>query len=381
MVSATLREVSASFCWDNLIAEAEAHGLEPLVFQHLLDADVAIPPAWRRYLQACVVSHGHAYAIRTRVVHEVLRAFDAERIGVLVLKGAALAQLIYPTPLLRPMLDVDLLVRRSDAGRAWQTLIDMGFGTRGAAVAAGYHHLTPLARTVDGATVTIELHHELLRATPFLRPVRFDDVSDRAQSFEWGGVRAHTLGPEDMLWHVYAHAFAINVLRPAIRLISVADLVSLVDTWVHRLDWKRIAREQGRVLRALRLLDHLTPWSASVRDILGPSNAPRGAVRPMARSTEWRSALGRDVLWPPEFWFRVRYGIDGPNRWAWYRFAGHPARLALAAVQTAAIRLGKRTGPGWLPFSSGPGPAPLRSSNPPGRSCARQKPAGTHSGP
>ena len=38
-----------------------------------------------------------------------------------------------------------------------------------------------------------------------------------------------TLGREDMLWHVYAHAFVISTLRPgAIRLLSITDLAHAV---------------------------------------------------------------------------------------------------------------------------------------------------------
>jgi hypothetical protein len=344
VVSTRLREAGASIAWDDLVAAAEHHRLEPLVLEHVLDARLSIPSGAHARLQARAVQHGHAYAVRTRVLHEVLRAFDAERVDALILKGAALAQLVYPTPRLRPMLDVDLLVRGADARRAHRALIGLGFGTRGAAVMPDYHHLTPLAKTVQGATITIEVHHELLRATPFLRPVRFDDVIGRAQPFEWAGLRLHTLGPEDMLWHVYAHAFAIDVLRPASRLLSVADLVSLVEAWADRLDWDRIARDYGRSLRALPLVDNLTPWSDRVRRAVGPVRARPRVIQPIALSTTWRSALRRDVLWPQEFWFRMRYGIDGPQRWIWYRFAGHPARVALASWRTAATRLAKRRG-------------------------------------
>ena len=37
-----------------------------------------------------------------------------------------------------------------------------------------------------------------------------------------------------------------------------------------------------------------------------------------------------DVLWPPEWWFRMRYGITTWPRWVWFRVVGHPARLALS---------------------------------------------------
>ena len=153
----------------------------------------------------------------------------------LVLKGAALAHLVYGDPRLRPMRDVDLLIRKADAGRALDVLMRCGFRPGGTAVPARHHHLQGMAKTLEGATVTIELHHELMVRTPFVEPRDYDDLIRRSQPFEWGGMTYQTLGCEDMLWHVYAHAFVINTLRPgAIRLLSVADLVHATEAWIDR---------------------------------------------------------------------------------------------------------------------------------------------------
>ena len=162
----------------------------------------------------------------------------------LVLKGAALAHLVYGDPRLRPMRDVDLLIRKADAGRALDVLMRCGFRPGGTAVPSRHHHLQAMAKTLEGATVTIELHHELMVRTPFVEPRDYDDLIRRSQPFEWGGMSYQTLGCEDMLWHVYAHAFVINTLRPgAIRLLSVADLVHATEAWIDRIDWARLRRK------------------------------------------------------------------------------------------------------------------------------------------
>ena len=351
------REAAGLSSWEGLAQGAENHGLEPLVLTHFRDASLAMPAHIGDRLRARWMQHAHAYAVRTRVVSEVAHAFEGASIPFLLLKGAALAHLVYETPLLRPMRDVDVLVRKRDARRACVVLQGCGFSPKGPAVAPGYHHLQGMSTTVDGATVTIELHHELLRATPFLKPVCYEDVRNNAQPFEWAGMRVHTVGAEDMLWHLYAHAFAVNVLRPEIRLISVADLVNATETWADGLDWGRLQRQYGRLFRALALLHHLTPWSPTVLERLGRTasgtrvhahraiSKPPAGIRPIASSVAWTGALKRDVLWPPEWWFRVRYGIDAPGCWLWYRFAGHPARLLLAAADTAKTRFAKRLRP------------------------------------
>ena len=142
-------------------------------------------------------------------------------VSFLVLKGAALAYLVYGD---RTPADarLDLLIRKVDAGRAHDVLMRCGLRAGGAAVPSRHHHLQGMAKTLEGATVTIELHHELLARTPFVKPRDYDDLIRQAQSFEWGGMTCQTLGREDMLWHAYAHAFVIDTLHPgAIRLLSV----------------------------------------------------------------------------------------------------------------------------------------------------------------
>ena len=261
----------------------------------------------------------------------------------LVLKGAALAHLVYGDPRLRPMRDVDLLIRKADAGRALDVLRRCGFRPGGTAVPARHHHLQGMARTTDGATVTIELHHELMVRTPFVEPRDYDDLIRRSQPFEWGGMTCRTLGREDMLWHVYAHAFVINPLRPgAIRLLSVADLVHATEAWIDQIDWARLRRQYARLLRALHVLHDLVPWSPHVAEVLrAHAERPATAVRAYAIDSDpdWSVGLMPDVLWPPEWWFRMRYGITAWPRWVWFRVVGHPAHLAVAGGRAVTTRL------------------------------------------
>ena len=78
-----------------------------------------------------------------------------------------------------------------------------------------------------------------------------------------------TLGCEDMLWHVYAHAFVINTLHPGtIRLLSVADLVHATEAWIDRIDWAQLRRQYARLPRALHVLHDLVPWSPHVAEVL-----------------------------------------------------------------------------------------------------------------
>jgi hypothetical protein len=231
--------------WEGLAERAEAHGLGPLLSTHLQAAGVAIPGGVRLQLQGYYLLY-----------------LDAG-IDVLLLKGAALAQLVYPQPLLRPMRDIDILVRASDAPRAQALLAEIGFAPPPSPMAgleADHHHLAAIKRAVDGFSISVEVHHGL-NLNELSRPPRtFEELAPTAQPLTIGGIAAQTLGCEDMLWHIYRHAFCMPMGYEALRLIWVADLVSLVEAWLDRIDWERVARQYPAAYALLPLLHTLTPW-------------------------------------------------------------------------------------------------------------------------
>ena len=139
--------LAAVSSFDELAIAAEQHGMEPLVLAHIDRTGLAIPDDVRTRLRARRTQHAHAAAIRTRVIADVASAMAQVGVPFLVLKGAALAHLVYGDSGLRPMRDVDLLIRKADAGRARDVLTRCGFSMSGAAVPSHHHHLRGMART------------------------------------------------------------------------------------------------------------------------------------------------------------------------------------------------------------------------------------------
>ena len=347
LVDAPLSAAAAELSSHQLVDAAEHHGLEPLVFAHLRSARLSVDSSVLDRLRARHVQHSHACAVRARVMSDVLRAMDRSRVRLLVLKGAAFAHLAYADPRLRPMRDVDLLVHKEDLCRAHHVLVRGGFTPTGPTPAPWHHHLPGLSKTVDGATVTIELHHELLARTPFLAPLGYDDLACTSQHFEIGGVETRAPAREDLLWHAYAHGFVINTLCPgSLRLISLADVVHGAEAWIDFLDWDRLRQRYPRLVRALSLVACLVPWSPKVAARLDEcASFAEWPVRPVASSLAWSSALRADVLWPGEWWFRMRYGITGLPGWVWYRSVGHPATFVVSAARSIVTRFSKRMRP------------------------------------
>ena len=349
--AASSRELAAALAplssWHELLDAAEHHGLEALLLSHLRASDIEVPADAHDRLKARCVQHAQAFSVRTRVALEVLSALEGAGVPLLVLKGAALAQLVYANPRLRPMRDVDVLVPEPEAMTAWHLLRRFGFSPSGRGVGPAHHHLQGMSRTVDGATITIELHTNLFARTPFVAPLRYQDLCRASQPFDWGGLTLRTLGHEDMLWHVYAHAFVINVFCRGIRLISVADVIHATEAWVDALDWHDLDRRYRRMVHALALVDHLTPWSSRVPDRLRPgTNKTRSAVQPLAVPSNGGVRCITTCSGRPNGGSACGTSIRGPLDRMWYRCIGHPARLAAAAAAAVTRRLLDGSQPG-----------------------------------
>ena len=329
-----LREaVSRVQRWDWLAERAEAHGLTPLVYTHLQAADVALPLSVQDELRGYYLQHAHASRVRTTVLTDILTAFQARAIEVLLLKGAALAYLVYPQPALRPMRDIDLLVPAETALRAQAVLQELGFTAAATSLPVDHHHLPACERVVDGQLVSVEVHSALDPGYLTGAPSTHADLAPAAHPFTLDGRPAATLSREDMLGHIYRHTFLIHWRYEWPRLVGVADLVSLVEAWGNQLDWDRLRSRYPAAYRSLPVLNQFTPWSDKTRQRLGIVSPPgqddigEALIHwPLSPVGAHEGLTAPHVVWarlfPPPLWLRLTHGY-GPSRLDLWR-----ARLA-----------------------------------------------------
>lgn len=138
-----------------------------------------------------------------------LRALLGAGIPVIVLKGAALADTIYPSIASRPMSDIDLLIRRAERERAVAALEAAGFHSwrferpRFSPFDIQMTNEIPLRR---GERHMVELHWEIAPIVP-LRLAALDNEAlwQEARPFAIGGVSALQLSTRDTLLHICLH--------------------------------------------------------------------------------------------------------------------------------------------------------------------------------
>jgi hypothetical protein len=321
--------------WNAMPAQAEAHGLAPLLYTHLQAASITMPPAVKQQLRVRTMQHAHANRVRFKMLAEILDAFQAAGIQVLVLKGAALAHLAYPHPGLRVMRDIDILVPKSEARYAQTLLATMGFNAP-LTETFEHRHLPVAQRRRDGMLVSVEVHHNLYVKGGLA--FEFAALRPSALPFTIEGVTAYTLGYEDMVVHIYRHMVEGAIFNP-IRLIWIADLVSLSERCAAAINWARV---HPAVRNALALCHWLMPLSETLlhaaaisvngrRDNWGAllnwdfQGWPRASLA--AQRDKGYLNILCDTFFPPAWWLRLYYGVgSGPALW-WGRMVQHPLHI------------------------------------------------------
>jgi hypothetical protein len=236
--------------WDRLRGLAGL-GLAPYLVACLERAQrwERVPARVRNQLNAIHRANGMAHLLRLRALRGVLAAFDNAGISVVVLKGMALAHLVYTEPTLRPMQDVDLWLSPDQLEAGAETLRRAGFQfphrtyegrwTPGAARGGDDRALE-----VPGTPIFFELHGTLPSWDGF--PVAFTTAAwTRAQSAPLGDVVARVLAPEDLLLHVALHLARRHLFRSGLQ--GVVDLTLVLERWRDRWQWDALTEDYARL--------------------------------------------------------------------------------------------------------------------------------------
>ncbi len=224
-----------------------SEGIGPWLYRTLRDrSEIGLAAEFWEQLD-----RSHSQAMRLSLANqacfrEVAAAFSAEKIPVLVLKGAYLGTFVYRNPALRPMCDVDLLVREEHFEQARQLLERLGFGIYAEPLEGDYRILQPaLAHTRSGTfPCAVDLHRALL-SMDYYR-LSSSIVWQEAVEGELYGQPVFFLSNELNFIHLGMHTLThIDLMRDWLDLVLFLRRIDL--------DWNKLASLAGSlgVLRPL----------------------------------------------------------------------------------------------------------------------------------
>ncbi|MEQ1869070.1 MAG: nucleotidyltransferase family protein [Vicinamibacterales bacterium] len=317
--------------WPALVADAEDHGLSPLLRLHAASAGVEFPAVVRQQLASLAVRHREASRVHTAALLEMLEALERRGVRPVVLKGAVLAHELYARPEYRPRRDIDLLVSKADALPAVGVLRSLGYDGPAVAPDRRHHHLPGMTTEREGFRVSVEVHTDVLSPDQPDR-LSLDTALNRLRTVDVGGTRVQALGHEDMIRHLAAH-----LLEPGhqTRLINVVDLVAYAERHVETIDWDRVRRASARTLVTLSLMHYLTglpealAWARPTSDAPQPSGVGYGF--PMLSTVNWKerplTSTLAELLYPSAWWMHAFYAVPPGCSLAFARWTRHAPRL------------------------------------------------------
>ena len=194
--------------WERALEIAQVHGVEAICHEALRRVCQSHPQlaggmdAFRRARYVATVRNMRMVA----QLVEVLDALGSRGIEPIILKGAALALTVYEEPSLRPMRDLDLLVRVDALAGAREALLQLGYATQGGP-ATRWEEENLLAHLIDltaPGRLPVEIHFRLFPRAQPLFPEE-ERVWDRAAPFSVEGRKALRLAPSDELMYLCGH--------------------------------------------------------------------------------------------------------------------------------------------------------------------------------
>lgn len=332
------------FRWETTLTVAVDQGVLPLLHAALASRSW-VPETARARLQEAYTSTALHNRLFLSELGRVLNLLRGHGVDVILLKGAALIAGLYEDPGLRPMTDLDLLVRPSAAATAMALLTTAGYRPLEAEVAPGatlaYESQVVLLKP-HPVPVGIELHWHLLDSPYYQRRVDMDWFWQTRRPAMMTGFTADILGPEAQLLHLCAHLWLHHRGQG---LLWQFDIVAWLAATAAELDWDTVlsrARAYDLVLSTRHVLMGLAqhwqaPVPSAVLERLQGLTPSVGERRLVARLTAphrpvwqrfWTDLMAMDSwplrlryawinLFPSPAYMRHRYGI---TRSCWVPF-------------------------------------------------------------
>jgi hypothetical protein len=229
--------------WEDLLRTSALHGVTPLLYHCLttFHADVPIPAEVIRELRCCYLRNAGRNMHLYHELGKVLVRLRQAGIPVIALKGAHLAEAVYGNIALRPMNDVDLLVRTEDLAQVDKKLLELGYLPNDCnRLTAGdnYH----FAYSLPNKGLSVEVHWTFLPSNlPF--GIDMDGQWKRSRRATLGRVEVSVLCPEDLLLHLCLHA---SKHLFDIWLKPFCDISATIRHYGEEIDWDQVLIRSGQ---------------------------------------------------------------------------------------------------------------------------------------
>lgn len=253
--------------WATVLDRARSQRLSPLLY-HLLCDERRVPIETLQSLRAA-----YDYSARYNLylfgeLRRVLVRSKEAGVPILLLKGAALAHILYKDPAERALRDLDILVPREQVASVEDIVNALGYRAHRAepqpGAALAYESQLMFFKTAPLLS-QIEIHWSLIDSPFYQYKLSTDWLWQTAVPFSLGDVNALMLGPEAQILHLCAH---LLLHHGGNDLLWLNDIAKAIHSYQTHVDWDELLRradEFGLVVPTRKILFQLaSEWGIAI---------------------------------------------------------------------------------------------------------------------
>ena len=256
-----------------------------------------------------------------QIASTAMSHLNAEGIRTILLKGIPLAVKYYPSPALRPMSDIDLMVQPDKVLQVSRILYSQGWKTQEKNLSL-VTEVVHSCQFLNSENEELDLHWRLMRDC--WNADKNEIFWESADTLNWQNLKSESICATDQLFHVCCHGAKYNDVSP-IRWIP--DALMILNS-AAEIDWTRILG-LGKTYRLTLPLLHTLRYLKTAFDASIPSDVLQSLEETPTSRLERMS---------------FRHFSEPPKQWTIWRFAQE------AAFQFSSLRSSTNLTPRTLVF-------------------------------
>jgi len=270
--------------WDYIAKITCDHGVAPLIYRSFQKSGITnlLTSSAGQTLRSFYYGNAARNALLFAELHRMLMELRELNIDIIALKGAAMAETVYSHKALRPMADIDLLVRNPSLPVVERLLVQKGYRPdRNNEGWQEHHYHLGFFKDVCSTKIHFEIHWNIDYPNTLFK-IDIEGMWERTIRAKVAGVEVLVLSPEDLLLHLCQHAckHKLNGIRP------LCDIRETIGYYEQRIDWGAIGprsaewRIKPQVYLTLRLAKELLSADVpnSVLDAMEPPGFDDGLL-------------------------------------------------------------------------------------------------------
>ncbi len=255
-----------SMDWERCYKSIAANGVAPLVYSVIRDQGVFLPIIEQKLHKAYEYNRVRNIYLFNEL-KTILRRFQALGIPNILLKGVALSKEIYGGVALRPLTDMDLLVRPGETKSALRELKLLGYESlmpeRGVNSSLLFENEVLLVKPGPIRTV-IEIHWSLLDSPYYQHYLDMNWFWQTAAKLDFFGAPTFIFSPEAQLLHLCSHLMLHHSGR---RLLWQHDIAEVIMHYNDTIDW-------GELLDRAKIYDLIIPTQNILSSVIAKWHLP-----------------------------------------------------------------------------------------------------------